>query len=185
MAPTESAILGNFLLAPSQLPAVVTPHDFTALFPRSHQTSAQVRTLYRDLQSQRNAVVDTVAANIETEAKQSRALRRAVARARRQAESQEYDQEIEIERSLFGNASGIDGPKRDLQYVLPELESTVANLESEIKRLDEEEAELRQSLKQTVGSMSDLRYGRLANSKLPEQVLESLLDLQETCEGRG
>jgi len=56
--------------------------------------------LYRDLQSQRNAVVDTVAANIETEAKQSRALRRAVARARRQAESQEYDQEIEIERSV-------------------------------------------------------------------------------------
>jgi len=86
---------------------------------------------------------------------------------------------------LFGNASGIDGPKRDLQSVLPELESTVANLESEIKRLDEEEAELRQSLKQTVGSMSDLRYGRLANSKLPEQVLESLLDLQETCKGRG
>jgi centromere-localized protein 2 len=86
---------------------------------------------------------------------------------------------------LFGNASGIDGPKRDLQSVLPELEKTIADLESEIKRLDEEEAELRQSLNQTVGSMSDLRYGRFANGQLPEQVLESLSDLEETCKRRG
>lgn len=83
---------------------------------------------------------------------------------------------------IFGSTSGIDGPKRDLQSVLPELESTIADLEGEIKRLEEEEAELRQSVNQTVGSMSDLRYGRLANSQLPEQVLESLSDLHETCQ---
>lgn len=201
MAPTEAAILNNFLLAPSQLPAIITPHDFVAFFPRPQQSSSQIKTLYRDLQTQRNAVVDTVAANIENEAKRSKGLRRAVVRARRQAESQDYDQEIEIERSvwlcksqdsmsqnwakyvkqLLGNASGINGPKRDLQSVLPELESTVTDLESEIKRLEEEEAELRQTLNQTVGSMSDLRYGRLANSQLPEQVLESLSDLHATC----
>jgi centromere-localized protein 2 len=85
---------------------------------------------------------------------------------------------------LLSNASGIDGPKRDLQSVLPELESTITDLESEIKRLEEEESELRRSLNRTVGSMSDLRYGRLANSRLPEQVLESLSDLQETCKRR-
>lgn len=105
MAPTESAILNNFLIAPSQLPAIITPHDFTALFPRAQQSSAQIRTLYRDLQTQRNTVVDAVAANIETEAKQSKSLRRAVVRARRQAESQEYDQEIEIERSVCLSSS--------------------------------------------------------------------------------
>lgn len=49
--------------------------------------------------------MDTVAANIETEAKQSRTLRRAVVRARRQADSQEYDQEIEIERSVCSSHS--------------------------------------------------------------------------------
>ena len=86
---------------------------------------------------------------------------------------------------LFGNTYGNAGPKRDLQSVLPELESAITNLENEIKRLDEEEAVLRQSLNQTVGSMSDLRYGRLANSQLPEQVLESLSDLHETCKRRG
>lgn len=86
---------------------------------------------------------------------------------------------------LFGNASGIDGPKRDLQSVLPQLDSIITDLEGEIRRLGEEEAQLRQSLNQTVGSMSDLRYGRLANSQLPEQVLDSLSDLHETCKRRG
>jgi centromere-localized protein 2 len=86
---------------------------------------------------------------------------------------------------LFGSASGIDGPKHDLQSVLPELESAITDLESEIKRLEEEEAGLQQSLNQTVGSLSDLRYGRLANSQLPDQVLESLSDLHETCKLRG
>jgi centromere-localized protein 2 len=61
---------------------------------------------------------------------------------------------------------------------------TIDDLEAEVKSLEEEEAQLRQSLSQTVGSMSDLRYGRLANSQLPDQVLESLADLQETCKRR-
>lgn len=100
MAPTEAAILNKFLLTPSQLPTIITPQEFTALFPRAQQSSAQVRTLYRDLQAQRTAVVDTVAANITNEAKRSKGLKRAVARARSEAETQEYDQEIEIERSV-------------------------------------------------------------------------------------
>lgn len=100
MAPTESAILDNFLLTPSQLPAIITPQEFTALFPRSQQSSAEIRTLYRDLQTQRNAVVDMIAANIQHEVKRTKGLRRSVLRTRREAESQEYDQEIEIERSV-------------------------------------------------------------------------------------
>lgn len=86
---------------------------------------------------------------------------------------------------LFGNPAGTEGSKRGLQSVLPELESTITDLESEIKRLEEDEAELRGSLSQTVGGMSDLRYGRLANSQLPEQVLESLSDLYGTCKRTG
>ncbi|KAB5585993.1 Cnl2/NKP2 family protein-domain-containing protein [Coniochaeta sp. 2T2.1] len=185
MAPTESAILANFLLTPSQLPAIITPQEFTALFPRAQQSSTQIRTLYRDLQGQRNAVVDQVAAHIESEERRGKYLRQSVVMARRQAERDFYDKEETVERSLFGNASGIDAPKRRLQSVLPELESAIVDMEGEIRRLEEEEAELRKSLDQIVGSMSDLRYGRLANSQLPEQVLGSLSDLQETCKRRG
>lgn len=101
MAPSESAILNNFLLVPSQLPAIISLQEFTALFPRPQQSSPHVRALYRDLQSQRNAVVDLVASNIEAEVKRAKGLRRAVVRARREAESQDYDDEIDIERTVI------------------------------------------------------------------------------------
>ena len=61
----------------------------------------------------------------------------------------------------------------------------MGELEGELQRLEEEESSLLSSVQQTVGSMSDLRYGRLGNSKLPEQVLDGLADLQETCKSRN
>lgn len=101
MAPSELEILNNYLLVPSQLPAIISLQEFTALFPRSLQSSPHVRTLYRDLQSQRNAVVDSVASNIEDEVRRAKGLRRAVVRARKEAENQEFDDEIEIERTVY------------------------------------------------------------------------------------
>jgi len=100
MAPTESAILHNYLLAGAQLPAIVTLEQFTALFPKPQRSSPQVKALYRDLQRQRNGVVDSVSANIEAEAKRGRLLRREVARARKEAEGREADDEREIERAV-------------------------------------------------------------------------------------
>lgn len=64
---------------------------------------------------------------------------------------------------------------------MPELEKAVNELEGEMKRLAEEETRLRASVGQNIGSLSDLRYGRLGNNRLPEEVLESLSHLQETC----
>ena len=98
MAPTEQTILNNYLLLPAQLPAIISLQEFVALFPRSLRSSRHIRTLYRDLQSQRNAVVDSVAEQIEDEAKHGRAMRRAVIRSKREAEMQEQDDEVEIER---------------------------------------------------------------------------------------
>lgn len=100
MAPTEFTILSNCLLVPSQLPAIISLKEFTNLFPKSQQSSPHIRTLYRNLQARRNAVVDTVAANIENEVKRGKALRRAVVKAREEAEAQEYDDEVEIERAV-------------------------------------------------------------------------------------
>lgn len=100
MAPTESTILANYLLVPAQLPAVVSLKEFTDLFPRAQQSSPLVKRLYRDLQLQRNALIDAVASNIETEAKRAKALRREVLRAKREAEDHEIDDEIDIERAV-------------------------------------------------------------------------------------
>lgn len=100
MAPTESTILANYLLVPAQLPTIISLKEFTELFPRSQQSSAQVRKLYRDLQNQRNALIDEVLSNIETEVEKGKVLRREVLRARREAEEQEIDDEIDIERAV-------------------------------------------------------------------------------------
>lgn len=101
MAPTEATILQNYLLLPSSLPAILSLQDFTSYFPKSQRSSPQIRALYRDLQRQRNVVLETVSSNIDSEVKQGRALRRAVAKARREAERGEgQDDEIEIERNV-------------------------------------------------------------------------------------
>ncbi|KAK4152768.1 Cnl2/NKP2 family protein-domain-containing protein [Chaetomidium leptoderma] len=180
MAPTEQNILSNYLLVPAQLPSIISLQEFVALFPRQQQSSPRIRSLYRDLQSQRNAVVDAVAEQIEQEAKQGKAMRRAVIRSRREAEAQEQDDEVDIERML-GNWSEPRNSKHSLASVLPEMEGAVNELEAELQLLEEEEAALLASVRQTVGAMSDLRYGRLANGQLPEQVLDGLVNLEEIC----
>ncbi|KAL2293595.1 hypothetical protein FJTKL_05456 [Diaporthe vaccinii] len=157
MAPTESTILANYLLVPAQLPAIVSLKEFTDLFPRAQQSSPQVRRLYRDLQIQRNALIDAVASNIETEAKRAKALRREVLRAKREAEDHEIDDEIDIERALYGAASGAPVSKHDINSIIPELASSAEELDASIQALQKEEADLLQSIKQTVGNMSDLR----------------------------
>lgn len=98
MAPTETKILSDYLLVPAQLPAIISLQEFIDLFPRSLQSSPQVRNLYRDLQTQRNAVVDSVAAEIEAEAKRGRAMRQVMIKAKREEDSQENDDEAEIEQ---------------------------------------------------------------------------------------
>lgn len=101
MAPNEATILENYLLLPARLPAAVSLQEFTSYFPKSQQSSPQVRILYRDLQQQRNAVVDAVAANIDIEVRRGKALRRAVLKARREAaQEDDIDDEIEIERNV-------------------------------------------------------------------------------------
>lgn len=187
MAPNEATILENYLLLPARLPAAVSLQEFTSYFPKSQQSSPQVRILYRDLQQQRNAVVDAVAANIDIEVRRGKALRRAVLKARREAaQEDDIDDEIEIERNLFGPTSTIiRAKKHTLRSILPEMDSAVDDLEQEIQKLEEEEAALLQSVHKTVGDMSDLRYGRLANSKLKNEVINGLEDFQEVCKRKG
>ncbi|KAK5661453.1 hypothetical protein OQA88_11354 [Cercophora sp. LCS_1] len=185
MAPTEAKILNNYLVLPAQLPTILSLEEFIAFFPRQLQGSPQIRSLYRDLQAQRNAVVDSVAKRIEAQVKKGKLLRREVIAAKRQAESRDYDPEIEVERMLFGAPSDLEAPKHTVSSILPGLEDAISELEGELRRLEEEESTLLASVQQTVGNLSDLRYGRLGNSQLPEQVLDGLVDLQETCKAKN
>jgi centromere-localized protein 2 len=62
------------------------------------------------------------------------------------------------------------------------LESAAEDVEDEIRRLDEEAETMLEEMRNTVGGFSDLRYGRLANGQLREQVLEGLERLEKSCE---
>ncbi|KAM0483309.1 hypothetical protein ACHAPX_002764 [Trichoderma viride] len=183
--PTESDILTNYLLQPAPLPSITTFDQFALLFPRALHNSSQLRSLYRDLQAQRNAVVDAVAASIQDEVKRGAVMRKEVLRQKREAERDDMDGEVEMERALFGHDSGVKRATHSLNSVIPELEGAVGALEAEIKRLEEEEAALQESIQQTVGGLSDLRYGKLSNGNLRDEIIDGLKSLQETCESKS
>ena len=67
MAPTEETILRSFLLQKSGLRDVLTLAEFSSYFPASKRSSPLVRHLYRDLQSQRNAICESVLKQINLE----------------------------------------------------------------------------------------------------------------------
>lgn len=69
-----------------------------------------------------------------------------------------------------------------LRSIIPELESAAEEVEDEVRRLEEEAEVLLEEMRGTVGGLSDLRYGRLANGQLREQVLKGLERLEASCE---
>jgi centromere-localized protein 2 len=61
------------------------------------------------------------------------------------------------------------------------METAVEDVEDELRRLEEEAEALLEQMRGTVGGLSDLRYGRLANGQLRAQVLEGLSRLESSC----
>lgn len=61
------------------------------------------------------------------------------------------------------------------------MDGAVADIEREISAMEEEEAALLESIKQVVGNMSDLRYGRFGNPKLKDDVLDGLRRIEDVC----
>lgn len=86
---------------------------------------------------------------------------------------------------LFANESSAKKSKHTLDSVMPELEGAAGALQAEIARLEEQEAELTESIAAIVGGLSDLRHGRLKNPGLREDVLDGLTTLQEACDRKS
>lgn len=73
-------------------------------------------------------------------------------------------------------------PKQhSLQSIIPDLDSAMLDVESDLQKLEEEESALLESIKQAAGNMSDLRYGRLSNPNLTSEIIDGLRGIQETC----
>jgi centromere-localized protein 2 len=72
--------------------------------------------------------------------------------------------------------------KHSLISILPDLEVAIEDLGRELQYLETEEARLLEAAKQTIGNLSDLRYGRFSNSQLREQVLDGLRNVEGACD---
>ena len=67
MAPTEESILRSFLLQKASLRDMVTLAEFTSYFPASKRSNPLIRQLFRDIQTQRNSVCESVLKQINLE----------------------------------------------------------------------------------------------------------------------
>lgn len=65
------------------------------------------------------------------------------------------------------------------------MDNAISDLEQELLELEQEEEALLESVKQTVGNMSDLRYGRLANTNLRDEVMDGLQGIQKVCKRKS
>ena len=106
MAPSESSILNDFLLQPAPLPAILSLQTFTDLIPEGQQNNVQIKSLYRNLKSERAFGLEQIKHNIDQECKRGERQMRQVIKARRQAEKSvikganimgnDVDDEVEI-----------------------------------------------------------------------------------------
>jgi len=189
LASKEAEQMKQYLLLPARLPDIFTLEQFRAMFPRAARSSPHIKTLYRDLQAQRAALVDSVSASIDAHAKDGRLLRHRL-KLRQDAEATEAaggdDVELEVERAMFGgNAAGLRPRLHTLQTIVPALEGAVRALETEIASLEDEEKQLTDHVQATVSSLSDLRYGKPENAKLGEEVLEALEAFRAACKDKS
>ncbi|OBT49263.1 hypothetical protein VE00_00466 [Pseudogymnoascus sp. WSF 3629] len=167
--PTESHILTSFLLPPSPLPTILPPSAFTALFPPSTPQST-ISHLYRLLSHQRALLTDAVKADIEDEVRRGVAQRRAVVRSRREGEREGGDEEVGIERALSPTNPPTALPHHPRHHtlltILPTLDTSTEDIETEVALLELEAETLLAGIRNTVGGLSDLRYGRFRNGEV-------------------
>lgn len=188
MAPTEASILSYFLITPAPLSAAITLQQFTNLFPRSLQSSAQIVALYRELQHQRAIDIDDVKKNIEAEVQRGVRQRRQVAIARRKSFTQSLgsldQRDIVIESELNGlhGQSNMSQP-HTLETILPAMDDAILNLRVEVKDLEREVQQTLDMLQSKIGDLSDLRYGKFStlpgsNEDPASQAVEGLQHVQ-------
>ncbi|KAI1006745.1 hypothetical protein K3495_g1471 [Podosphaera aphanis] len=182
---TEETLLTNFLLPPASLPSIISLQSFTEFFPDSQQASPLIRAIYRRLQAQRVNITDRVERIILNETKKGEKQTRAIARAkwRENRENIIGDDEILLEETLLGPLSNL--PEREshtLESLISEMRQAKEVMENEIQRLKEEEQKELKEIQSIVGSLSDLRYGKLANPQLRQQAIEGCLRLEKICE---
>jgi centromere-localized protein 2 len=143
MAPTETAILRSFLLQKSSLRDILTFAEFSSFFPASKRSSPLIRELYRDLQTQRNAICQAVLQQINVECHVGENY---IATKRAERDSNEVGEEdhldvcltllnISLIEQLFGT-NDVDAVV-GLDIILPQMDNAIFALRRNVDRIQE------------------------------------------------
>ncbi|KAI5291199.1 hypothetical protein KEM54_005936 [Ascosphaera aggregata] len=194
MAPSEEAILNNFLTLPSSLPTIITLEKFMVLFPKRYRSHPQARALYRELQYIRVNQLNQVRENIELEKKRGiRQLQEAkkayATSAAVSSLSLDDKMEINIDHQLFGHSNDTQIAAEDLhtlQSLMADMESACVALEEEIDITEKAIAESLEGISDLVSELSDLRYGKLSRTSgatpaLVDDTIDGLKQLEKIC----
>lgn len=209
MAPhtTETSILQSYLLPPASLANILSFSQFQLLFPAPNRSHPHLKTLYRDIQFLRSVDADVVRENVDLEIRRSYAQRRDILRglqAERRTESNQgrkrkregdaagtqLNAEAAIDVQLLGPIGML--PKHDHYHdtrsLLVEMQVACEALEREGEIFQQEADSTLATMQETVGSLSDLRYGKFAKvagseaeGELEKSVVRSLKALEEAC----
>ena len=196
MAPssTESEILASYLLEPASLPTILPYSQFLTLFPSQYRSNPQVKLLYRDLQFLRSVDIDVIQDNIAQECKKGDRMKVDMLRALHAGEknwsTSEEQHEVEMDLQLFGPAGSL--PARDRRHtvdsLLREMEYTCRHLELEAQQAGTKAKEMLRHTQETVGGLSDLRYGKFAKTpsmemgRMEGEVVKALRGLEDACD---
>ena len=89
-----------------------------------------------------------------------------------------------MERALFGSESAANNATHTLASAVPELKSAVEALKDQLGSLHAQQKKLEDEVGAMVGDFSDLRYGKLGNAQLKQDVVDGLEALQATCNSK-
>ncbi len=193
-AATEAQILKSYLLNPASFPTIITLDEFTDLFPTNQQSHPQVKLLYRDLQFLRTVDTDLVEENIAKECRDGERQRREMYQALHQQPhlSQKNsgqlngDKDIQVDEVLYGQTGSVPKKKggHTKESLFNEMEETIRYLEVDGVVAKREADKLLGQVRETVGNLSDLRYGKFArvsgaDNGVEEEVVKGLKGLED------
>jgi len=216
---TESQILQSYLLTPSPLPTILPFASFTSLFPSQHRNNTALKSLYHDLQFTRTLTLDDVHQNITRECRKAPALRsklsrqiaseRGVKRKRsisldgqpihnhtanpKPDPNNPADAKVEIALDHLTTGSTLPATlsaNHTATSLMSAMATATTDLEDEISALDADISDILKHMTETVGSLSDLRYGKFAKTpgvgdgEMERSVLTGLKELEDVCTGQ-
>jgi centromere-localized protein 2 len=193
-AATEAQILKSYLLNPASLPTIITLEEFRELFPANQQSHPEVKLLYQDLQFLRTVDTDLVEENINQECRNGERQRLEMYRALQQEQTSNQqiqsrlsgDKDIQVDEVLYGETGSV--PKRKKGHtkesLFKEMEETIRYLEVDALVAKREADKLLGQMRQTVGSLSGLKCGKLArssgaNNGIEAEIVKGLRRLEE------